>query len=71
MRKYVSIATAMMVGAVIGREKKHPALQKIHRVPREHGSADPALQKIHRVPREHGSADAFKNAHLDKPIVIR
>ena len=54
MRKYVSITTAMMVGAVIGREKKHPA-----------------LQKIHRVPREHGSADAFKNAHLDKPIVIR
>ena len=40
MRKYVSLGAALMVGAVIGREKKSPALQKVRRVPVEYEAAE-------------------------------
>ena len=46
MRKYVSLGAAMMVGAVIAREKKSPALQKIHRVPMEYEVTE-AFKKAH------------------------
>ena len=46
MRKYVSLGAAMMVGAVIAREKKSPALQKIHRVPMEYEATE-AFKKAH------------------------
>jgi hypothetical protein len=46
MRKYVSLGAAMMVGAVIAREKKSPALQKIHRVPMEYDATE-AFKKAH------------------------
>jgi hypothetical protein len=40
MRKYVSLGTAMMVGAVIGREKKSPVLQRNQRVSTEFEAAE-------------------------------
>jgi hypothetical protein len=36
----------LMVGAVIGREKKSPALQKVRRVPVEYEAAE-ALKNAH------------------------
>ena len=55
MRKYVSIGAAMMVGAVIGREKKYPALQKIHKVPMEYGVTEAFknanLEKPRAIPK--------------------
>ncbi len=46
MRKYVSLGAAMMVGAVIGREKKSPALKNIHREPMKY-EADEAFINVH------------------------
>ena len=45
MRKYVSLGAAMMVGAVIAREKKSP-LQKIHRLPMEYEATN-AFKNAH------------------------
>jgi hypothetical protein len=46
MRKYVSLGTALMVGAVIGREKKSPALQKVRGVPVEYEAVE-AFKNAH------------------------